>query len=293
MQSVDKQALCPDTKTGVLLLHGLTGMPSEMRPVAKHLTKLGCTVVCPMLPGHGGDHKQLLATGWTDWVAGARAALSNLAKECDHVVVGGLSMGALLAVMLAVDEPKVSGIILLSPTIKYDGINTSRKQVLLPLVDWFPFLGDHFWWTEEPPYGLKDVRLQKQITKQVQAAERGENTQFGLFRTYAGSLRQLMKLVKEVKKEAKRVRCPALVMHSLEDSMTTMKNAEAICTMMDANDKTLVLLGGCDHVLTLDLRRKDVANYIGEFVVKTSWESQPERLRIEQGRGVLVNRSTP
>ncbi len=44
--------------------------------------------------------------------------------------------------------------------------------------------------------------------------------------------------------------------------------------MMEANDKTLVLLGGCDHVLTLDLRRKDVAAYIARFVAKTSWDFQ-------------------
>ncbi len=268
------QTLCPELKTGVLLLHGLTGMPSEMRPIAKHLTKQGCIVSCPMLAGHGSDHKALLATGWKDWMAGAKVALDELLKECDHVVVGGLSMGALLALMLAIDEPRVSGIVLLSTTINYDGKTSSPLKVLLPLVDIMPWLGKRYYWTESPPYGLKDLRLQKQITKQVEAAKRGENTSFGLFRTYGGSLRQMDKLVIEVKKHAKKVRCPALVIHALEDTITTVKNAEAICKMMEANDKTLVLLGGCDHVLTLDLRRKDVAAYIARFVAKASWDAQ-------------------
>jgi carboxylesterase len=229
-----------------------------------------------MLAGHGGDHTELLATGWKDWLASAKAALDELLKQCDHVVVGGLSMGALLSLMLAVDEPRVSGIVMLSTTINYDGQTSSPYKVFLPLVDLVPWLGRNCYWTESPPYGLKDLRLQKQITKQVEAAARGENTTFGLFRTYAGSLRQMDHLVAQVRKQAKKLRCPALVVHALEDTITTIKNAETICKLMEANDKTLVLLGGCDHVLTLDLRRKDVAAYIARFVAKASYEHQKD-----------------
>ncbi|HEY9731178.1 MAG TPA: alpha/beta fold hydrolase [Drouetiella sp.] len=275
-QTPDNQALAPNIKTGVLLLHGLTGMPSEMRPIEKHLTQQGCIVSCPMLAGHGGDHIELLATGWKDWLASAKAALDELLKQCDHVVVGGLSMGALLSLMLAVDEPRVSGIVLLSTTINYDGQTSSPFKIFLPFVDLIPWLGNNCYWTESPPYGLKDLRLQKQITKQVEAAARGESTTFGLFRTYAGSLRQMDHLVKQVKKQAKKLRCPALVVHALEDTITTTKNAETICNWMEANDKTLVLLGGCDHVLTLDLRRKDVAAHIARFVAKASWDYQKD-----------------
>lgn len=268
--STDLEALSPGVKTGVLLLHGLTGMPSEMRPIEKHLLKQGCVVSCPMLAGHGSDHNALLAVGWRDWLASAKSALDELLKTCDHVVIGGLSMGALLSIMLAVDEPRVSGIMLLSTTISYDGATSTRFKIFLPFVDIIPWLGTNCYWTESPPYGLKDIRLQKQITKQVEAAKRGESTSFGLFRTYAGSLRQMDKLVVQVKKQAKKVRCPALVIHALEDTITTVKNAEAVCKMMTANDKTLVLLSGCDHVLTLDLRRKDVAAYMARFIAKAS-----------------------
>ena len=36
----------------VLLIHGLTGTPAEMRPIAKRLTKRGFNVMCPQLAGH-------------------------------------------------------------------------------------------------------------------------------------------------------------------------------------------------------------------------------------------------
>ena len=162
---------------------------------------------------------------------------------------------------------------MMSTTLKYDGRASSPLQVLLPLVDWVPFLGTHTYWTEEPPYGLKDERLQKKITKQVEAAKRGENTDFGLFRTYSGSLRQLHKLVHQVRKRADKITVPALIIHSLEDSMTTYKNAIEMCDMIASTEKDLVLLGGCDHVITLDLRKKEVANQIGNFVVKQSYRA--------------------
>jgi carboxylesterase len=263
--------LCRDVKTGVLLFHGLTGMPSEMRPVAKYLTQMGCTVQCPVVRGHGGDHKDLLATKWQDWVAGAKEALDELSRECDHVVIGGLSMGALLAAMASIDHPKVSGLMMFSTTLRYDGKASSRLQHLLFLIDILPILGHLFWWTEEPPYGLKDERLQKLITKQVEAASKGESTDFGLFRTYSGSLWQLYKLVKQMRRRAKEITVPALVIHSLEDTMTTYKNAVEVCSLLGSQDTSLILLGGCDHVLTLDLRKKDVAAHIGAFVAEQSW----------------------
>src|ERR1700686_647485 len=65
-------------KMGVLLIHGLTGMPNEMRPIGRALERLGCQVSVPMLPGHGEGQKELLATGWKDWLQGTREALNEL-----------------------------------------------------------------------------------------------------------------------------------------------------------------------------------------------------------------------
>jgi carboxylesterase len=161
-------------------------------------------------------------------------------------------------------------------------------QILLPLVDWIPFLGAYTYWTEEPPYGLKDERLQRMITKQVEAAARGENTDFGLFRTYSGSLRQLHKLVREIRKVAHQVKVPSLVIHSLEDSMTTYKNGLEMVNLIGSEDKTLLLLGGCDHVLTLDLRKKKVCQEIGAFVIEQSWRVAAKQSAKNQAEPVAI-----
>ena len=280
---IDKTAalkLPGGAKVGALLLHGLTGMPNEMRPIERVLQELGCEVRVPMLAGHGAGQKELLATGWKDWLESTRQALNELSNACDLVVAGGLSMGGLLPVSLAVENPKVKGIVSMSPTIKYNGKNSaSIFQIFLPFVDFIPLLGTHCYWAETPPFGLKDERLQRQIINQLEALKNsydrvGSKDHSGhefnpeQYRTYAGSVRQLQKYIQVVKKQAPKVTCPALIIQSVEDTITTKWNAEALQSWLGSADKRIIFLEGCDHVLPMDLKKEEVAYYFAEFVCK-------------------------
>ena len=62
----------------VLLLHGYTGAPSEMRPLGDYLHALGYTVSCVRLPGHGTSIKDLEATTATDWYGAAAVSYTHL-----------------------------------------------------------------------------------------------------------------------------------------------------------------------------------------------------------------------
>ena len=101
-QSLPKACRVPCRKTGVLLVHGLCGTPTEMRFIANGLARAGAEVSCPTLAGHCGTEADLTATTWRDWYASAEAALLDLCQRCDRVIVGGLSTGAVLGLMLAV-----------------------------------------------------------------------------------------------------------------------------------------------------------------------------------------------
>jgi carboxylesterase len=266
-------------------------MPSEMRPLERHIRTLGCEVATPLLPGHGATHRELLATTWMDWIDGAQAALDDLASRSESVVIAGLSMGALLAVLLAAEDSRVAGIALLSPTLRYDGSGIPWTRHLLPLADVIPFLGKITYWTETPPYGLKDERLQRRITRAVEAAKRGETTQFGLFRTYSGALRELNRLAQQVRAQAGKVRCPAVVLHSVEDTVTSVRNAEEIFDLLGGDDKTIEWLSGCDHVITVDLKKHDVARRVGDFVLRLG--STPSRHGDRRHAGRIVSRVEP
>src|SRR5512143_863129 len=65
-------APCQCTRTYVdvraaLLIHGFTGTPYEVRPLAEHLAGRGLEVATPVLPGHGQDAAALNRTTWRDW----------------------------------------------------------------------------------------------------------------------------------------------------------------------------------------------------------------------------------
>src|SRR5262245_34332673 len=87
----------PGGRLGFLLIHGLGGTPMELSYVAQGLARAGHTVHVPQLAGHCGTADELKATGWTDWYASVEREHDRLKSGCDAIVVGGLSVGSILA----------------------------------------------------------------------------------------------------------------------------------------------------------------------------------------------------
>ncbi|MCW2616318.1 MAG: esterase [Frankiales bacterium] len=116
---------------GVLVVHGFTGNPQSMRPLAEALAAAGHTVSLPLLPGHGTRVEDMLPTRWADWSAAALAAHDELAGRCESVVVAGLSMGGTLTLWLATQRPDVRGIVLVNPLA--DGTAPGVSQLVTQL----------------------------------------------------------------------------------------------------------------------------------------------------------------
>ena len=103
--------------TGILLLHGLTGAPAEVKPLGDYLSERGISTLAPWLAGHGTSPGDLAKTRWQDWAESAREALESLQKRCSKVFVGGLSMGADQALHLASHFP-VAGVLSMAGLIR-------------------------------------------------------------------------------------------------------------------------------------------------------------------------------
>jgi carboxylesterase len=103
---------------GVLVLHGYTGSPQSMRPLAEAFAAAGFAVELPRLPGHGTTVEDLLGTRWPDWSQAAEAAYVDLAGRCEKVVVAGLSMGGALAVWLGERHPEIAGLVAVNPLVE-------------------------------------------------------------------------------------------------------------------------------------------------------------------------------
>lgn len=102
---------------GVLVLHGFTGSPYSMRPLAEAFAAAGFTVELPRLPGHGTSPQDMAGYRFDDWTAAVEAAYADLAARCSKVVVAGLSMGGTLALWLAAEHPEIAGAVLVNPLV--------------------------------------------------------------------------------------------------------------------------------------------------------------------------------
>jgi carboxylesterase len=102
---------------GVVVLHGFTGSPQSLRPLARALATAGFTVELPLLPGHGTSVEDMVPTRWSDWSSAAEATYRDLAGRCERVFAAGLSMGGSLAIWLAERHPEIAGVIVVNPLV--------------------------------------------------------------------------------------------------------------------------------------------------------------------------------
>jgi carboxylesterase len=256
MTIVDRSFSVGSGRTGFLLIHGLGGTPIELKFVARGLARNGFTVHCCQLAGHCGDAADLLATGWQDWYASVVAAFERLRAACDTVVVGGLSMGAVLALHLAAQRPDdVHGLALYAPTLWYDGWATPwyRFALRLGMLTGFGrFCIRRFYdFVETEPYGIKDPTIRGVV---VAAMNSGDTTLAGIMVTPGASVCELCLLVDAVMPRLPGIKAPTLVIQAREDDLSSIKNTQYLQRHLGGIVDTLIL-DDSYHIVTVDRQR--------------------------------------
>lgn len=250
-----------DGRRAVLLLHGLTGAPGEMKAVGRVLHRKGFGLYAPLLAGHGGTEADLLKTGWRDWVASARAAYLDLAKEVDEVYVAGICAGGAIGLELCAEFPEIRGAAVYSMLFEYDGWNmpkiTMGAPVIqavanLPLIRRISFVQPH-------PYGLKDLRLRTMASQALQSMIPG-----ALERMPLGCMYQLYRLARHVEQVGPQVRAPVLIVHAREDDMSDLRNAERLRAALGGPSE-LVVLEDSYHMVHVDKEHVRVGELTGQF----------------------------
>ncbi|MBU0503728.1 MAG: alpha/beta fold hydrolase [Candidatus Omnitrophota bacterium] len=253
----------------VILIHGLTGTPNEMKFLANFLNKKGYSVACPRLANHDQPLDILKNTKWQEFYQSVKDAFLNVnTGSSGKIFVAGLSMGALFSLLLAEEFPdKVSGVSCLSPTLFYDGWNTTWMKHLLPLV-YFSGLRHFLYFKEDPPYGVKNEGVRRMIARYYKKAgfsDLSEASQFGYPYFPVNSLYQLDLSVKYLIKRLGRINTPVQLIQAKEDDMTSVKNSEFIYNRVNSSVKEMVLLEDSYHVITADQERDKVAQKMLEF----------------------------
>ncbi len=251
-------------RSGVLLIHGLTGTPMEMRLLGKGLNHAGFTVCGMQLAGHCGSVDDLLATGWHDWYASVEKAADAMLGKVDHLFVGGLSMGALLALKLAADRPQqIAGVGVYGATFRYDGWSIPRLARLAFLLPWLKKLGigRERSFMEQPPYGIRDERLRAQISTAMLG---GDSVAAGLPGNPWYSLAELHDLAAQVRRQLPQVTAPCLVAHASEDDVASLRNAQLVLRGINAPAE-LLLLKDSYHMITIDKERRTLIQHSAAF----------------------------
>jgi carboxylesterase len=249
---------------GFLLIHGLGGTPMELRYVAHGLAGAGHTVHVPQLAGHCGTVDELKATAWTDWYASVEREHDRLRGRCNGIVVGGLSVGAILALRLAVARPDaVSGLALYAPSLWLDGWGVPWHATLFRLVtakwfaDWFPFAERH-------PWGIKDERLRTLVERAIRS---GDSSRAGVAALPGSLMLELRWLVQRVRSEIAEVRQPALIIHPRQDDRASLRNLHFLQSGLGGLTETVVL-DDSYHIVTLDRQRQLVVARTLEFAAR-------------------------
>ena len=260
-QQTDQSIRIAGDRIGFLLIHGLGGTPMELRYVAQGLARAGHTVHVPQLAGHCGTIDELRATRWTDWYASIEREQDLMKPHCDSMVVGGLSVGSILALHLAATRPEtVSGLALYAPSLWLDGWGVPWHAALFRLVtlkwfaDWFPF-------AERPPWGIKDERLRALVERAIKS---GDSSRAGVAALPGGLMLELRWLVQRVQSEIAQVRQPALIVHPREDDRASLRNLHYLQGALRGLTETVVL-NDSYHIVTIDRQRQVVVSRTLEF----------------------------
>lgn len=241
-----------DGPDACLLLHGLTGAPSELRPLGDALAQAGIRAVGPLLPGHGSSPERLAAVTRGEMLAFATAQLAEL-RGARRVFVAGLSFGALLALRLSAlpddpARPPVAALALLAPALRFAGSTWLFTQILGRL----------------PPVGLGQRILDKgrrdivaEVPLPVDAARPGslpprmrEDGSYSAIPLSWG--RELRLAAREALAIAPRVRARALILHGGLDSTAHPSSARLLAARLGSQSVRLHIYPDSGHVLPRD-----------------------------------------
>ena len=123
MGLADAFDLVGDDDVGVVLVHGFTGTPYEVRYLGERLACAGFHVRAPLLPGHGTSLDALDATTWREWTEAVAHAVEAERKRCKRVAVVGQSLGGLLALHHAAHDDTVACVASLAAPLWLEGLS--------------------------------------------------------------------------------------------------------------------------------------------------------------------------
>lgn len=224
----------------VLLLHGLTGTPSELHHLADFINRDGYNVRVPLLPGRGERSCAMNHLSWNDWMRVALAEFDALAANFDRVIVGGLSAGATMTLDLATMR-KPAALLLYAPVL----LLRQRLAYTLP-VTWHVL---RHW--KSPKSDMVGI---------------GDSANASIYNPIPmRAVSELVLGMGAVRRKLGQINVPKLIVHSSQDSLVPL--ASAYMAVRETKGLSeLHVLDGCGHAVTADVKRDEVVSLTRTFL---------------------------
>jgi carboxylesterase len=236
-----------EARAAVLLLHGFTGSPWEVRPLGEALAAHGFHVDAPRLPGHGTVPEEMLSVSAEDWLAATRQRYLTLSKGPQPLFVVGFSMGALLATLLAAEsQRKPQALVLLAPALR---LQNPAARVLRRL-PWLRYTPLSHRWIEKHSIDVTDELAQREAP---------------LLRRYpVARLFDFFDLQKKSREVASQVTVRALILYAVHDSVVDGRGARELATLLPHATVQPLLRGR--HIVCRDIDRAAVTAATLQFL---------------------------
>jgi carboxylesterase len=224
---------------GCLFIHGFTGAPYEVEPLASYIREqTGWIVKIPTLPGHGVT-LSLKGHTYNEWVSHAEQELLSLKEEVDEVYVIGFSMGGIIASYLAANY-EVQKLVLLSAAAYY----VNPKQLAIDIKE---MIKDLF------SGNIKDNELFNRYKKKI-------------LETPITATFEFQKLVKKVKPHIQDLHLPVLIIQGECDGIVPVKSAHYLYDKIPSKQKELYFLPCSKHHVCHGEDFEDLKHYVEKFL---------------------------
>lgn len=209
---------------GCLIIHGYTGGPYEVEPLAQYLKeKTDWQIEVPLLTGHGIE-LNLEHVNYEDWLTDAENALLSLQETCETIYVIGFSMGGMIAAYLAANH-QVDRLVLLSTARNY----------------------------------LSFRHLSTYVKEGIEASLKGELKESLLYKHYKYKLDvvplsaniEFMKLVNKTKNYLKVITTPVFIAQGQKDALVPARAAYNLYEEISSEDKKVVFFERSNHLICL------------------------------------------
>ncbi|MCE7527491.1 MULTISPECIES: carboxylesterase [unclassified Polynucleobacter] len=256
-------AATPSSSPLIVLFHGLSSSPLELSYLANVLRKSGFRVETPTFNGYNfGDH----AGNWNDWLNEAVNYVSNLQiKESLPISLGGVSLGATLALGVGSRLDNIHAILCLSTTLNYNGWAIPWYRIFAKLGIWLG-LGGRFKYKERDPFGVKNIQIRAYIKK---AMSNHQISEIGGSYMTLNHIYQANQLCSYVKKNLAYVTAATLTIHAVDDEIAHPNNVELLNQSISSELKRSIYLGNSYHMITVDNERETVAYESIAFLKET------------------------